>query len=83
MTDYITISDNKYPVRELRLREYEVEVRISNESLYGILYDADGNYTSREAQLIDELVFTYVPDGLLADGTDEDIEQYIYDHLEW
>ena len=83
MTDYITISNNKYPIRELRLTEYEVVVRVSNDALHNEIYDADGEYTSREAQLIGELVFFYVPDELLASGTDEELEQYIYDHLEW
>ena len=82
MTDYITISDKKYPIRELRLTEYEVDVRISDEALYSTVFDEDGNYTSRDAQLIDELIFFYVPDELI-EGTDEDIEEYIYDHLEW
>lgn len=83
MTEQLTIDGVSYPVRELRLNEYEVNVRISSESLGLAVKDSGGNYTSREAQLIDELVFFYVPDELVLSGSDEDVEQYIYDHLEW
>lgn len=83
MTDYIDINGSLYPVRELRLSEYEVTVRVSGESLGCAVRDADGNYTSRDAQLIDELVFFYVPDELVTGGSDEEVEEYIYDHLEW
>lgn len=83
MTDYIDINGSLYPVRELRLSEYEVTVRVSGESLGCAVRDADGNYTSRDAQLIDELVFFYVPDELVNGGSDEEVEEYIYDHLEW
>lgn len=83
MTEQLTIDGVSYPIRELRLTEYEVNVRISGESLGSAVKDPGGNYTSREAQLIDELVFFYVPDELVLNGSDEDVERYIYDHLEW
>lgn len=83
MTDYIQIENEQYPVRDLRLTEYEVTVKVSSESLGNSVRDPEGNYTSREAQLIDELIFFYVPDDMVMNASDEDLEQYIYDHLEW
>ena len=83
MTDHIQIGSEQYPVRDLRLTEYEVAVKVSSESLGNSVRDPEGNYTSREAQLIDELIFFYVPDDMVMNASDEDLEQYIYDHLEW
>ena len=83
MTDHIQIGSEQYPVRDLRLTEYEVTVKVSSESLGNSVRDPEGNYTSREAQLIDELIFFYVPDDMVMNASDEDLEQYIYDHLEW
>ena len=83
MTDHIQIGSEQYPVRDLRLTEYEVTVKVSSESLGNSVRDPEGNYTSREAQLIDELIFFYVPDDMVMNASDEDVEQYIYDHLEW
>ena len=83
MTDYIIYENTKYPVRELRLSEYEVDVRVSTESLYAQIFDTDGNYTSREAQLIDEIIFFYAPDSIVTDADDHTLEQYIIDNLEW
>ena len=83
MTDHIQIENEQYPVRDLRLTEYEVTVKVSSESLGNSVRDPEGNYTSREAQLIDELIFFYVPDDMVMNASDEDLEQYIYDHLEW
>ena len=83
LIDYLEINGIRYPIRELRLEEYEVTVKISSESLGSAVRDADGNYTSRNAQLIDELVFFYVPDDMIESGTDEEVSEYIYDHLDW
>ena len=78
----ITYNGITYPVREIRLAEYEVDVRISTVSLRNALFDADGEYTSRDAGLLDELLFFYVPDDMIH-GANEDLEQYINDNLEW
>ncbi len=83
MIDYLTYNGVSYPVRELRLTEYEVNVRVSGEALEAVLIDEEGEYTSREAQLIDELIFFYVPDDLVLGGSDEEVDQYITDNLEW
>lgn len=83
MIDYITLNNTKYPIRELRLNEYEVTVRISSESLESVMKDAKGEYTSRDAQLLDEIIFFYVPDDLAENGSDEEVEQYVINHLEW
>lgn len=83
MIDYLTHDGVSYPVRELRLTEYEVNVRVSSEALEAVLKDPEGEYVSREAQLIDELMFFYIPEELLVNGSDEEVDQYITDHLEW
>lgn len=83
MTDYISFNKIKYPVREIRLNAYEVTVRISAESLESVMKDPEGEYTSREAQLLDEILFFYIPDDLIENGSDEEVEQYILDNLEW
>lgn len=83
MTDYITIDGISYPIRELRLEEYEVDVRVSCESLEAVIFDEENEYTSREAQLLDEIIFFYVPDDMIEDASDDELEQYITDNLEW
>ena len=83
MAEDIIINGISYPVRELRLKEYELDVRVSTESLEEAVFDADGNYTSRDAHLIDELVFFYAPDEMVKSAGDEELEQYIIDNLEW
>ena len=81
--DVIKIGETEYQIRDLRLTEYEVSVKISGESLERTLYDEEGEYTSREAKLLDEILFFYVPDDLLTAASDQELEQYIYDHLDW
>lgn len=56
-------------------------VRISSEELNEALFDLDGNYISKEAKLIDEGVFFYVPKQLIDGCKDRELEQYIYEHL--
>ena len=83
MIDYITFEGTRYPVRDVRLEEYEVDVKVSCESLESLILDEAGEYTSREAQLIDEIIFFYVPDDMIEDAGDESLEGYITDNLEW
>ncbi|MBQ6315037.1 MAG: hypothetical protein IJI11_05490 [Mogibacterium sp.] len=83
MIDYITFEGTRYPVRDVRLEEYEVDVKVSCESLESLILDDEGEYTSREAQLIDEIIFFYVPDDMIEDAGDESLETYITDNLEW
>ncbi len=83
MIDYITFEGTRYPVRDVRLEEYEVDVKVSCESLESLILDEAGEYTSREAQLIDEIIFFYVPDDMIEDAGDESLETYITDNLEW
>ena len=83
MIDYITFEGTRYPVRDVRLEEYEVDVKVSCESLESLILNEAGEYTSREAQLIDEIIFFYVPDDMIEDAGDESLETYITDNLEW
>ena len=83
MIDYITFEGTRYPVRDVSLEEYEVDVKVSCESLESLILDEAGEYTSREAQLIDEIIFFYVPDDMIEDAGDESLETYITDNLEW
>ena len=70
-------------LRELRLSEYEVDVCISSESLEKVLFDDEGSYTSREAQLLVETIFFYVPDDMLSNASDDELESYVTENLEW
>ena len=81
--DYITLEGTKYPIRDLRLNEYAVDVKISSTSLEAVIFDANGEYTSREAQLLDELIFFYAPDDILTGASDEELGLYVNDNLEW
>lgn len=81
--DYITLEGTKYPIRDLRLNEYAVDVKISSTSLEAVIFDANGEYTSREAQLLDELIFFYAPDDIVTGASDEELGQYVNDNLEW
>ncbi len=81
--DYITLEGTKYPIRDLRLNEYAVDVKISSTSLEAVIFDANGEYTSREAQLLDELIFFYAPDDIVSGASDEELGQYVNDNLEW
>ena len=83
MIDYISLEGTEYPIRDLRLAEYEVNVKIAGESLEKIIFDADGNYTSRESQLLDELIFFYVPDDLILNASDDEADRYVTDNLKW
>lgn len=81
--DYITLEGTRYPIRDLRLNEYAVDVKISNKALEAVIFNADGEYTSREAQLLDELIFFYAPDDVVTIASDEELGQYVADNLEW
>ena len=81
--DYITVEGKKYPIRDLRLDEYAVNVKISGKALEAVIFDADGEYTSREAQLLDELIFFYAPDDMVTGASDDELGQYVADNLEW
>ena len=83
MIDYLPFNGTEYPVREIMLTEHKVDVMLSVESLQKLLKDEDGEYTSREAQLISEIIFFYVPDELLLTGTDEELELYVTECLDW
>ena len=81
--DYIILEGTKYPIRDLRLNEYAVDVKISSTSLEAAIFDANGEYTSREAQLLDELIFFYAPDDIVTGASGEELEQYVADNLDW
>ena len=80
--DKIELDGNEYTLREVRLGKYNVDVMVSSDSLRAIMKDENDKYTSRDAQLLDEIIFKYVPDTLI-DGSDEDLEKYISDSLDW
>ena len=77
------LKTTKFLLRELRLSEYEVDVCISSESLEKVLFDDEGSYTSREAQLLGETIFFYVPDDMLSNASDDELESYVTENLEW
>lgn len=79
----LVLDNIEYPVREIRLREYEVNVLVGNESLENAIYTEDDEYTSRDAQLLAQIIYTFVPDDLFEKSTDEELEEYIVDHLVW
>jgi len=78
MTDCIEFNGNKYTTRDVRLEEYKVTVKVASDVLDGLLFDPDTGYTSREAELIDELIYCFIPEDLMS-APDEEIAEYIYD----
>lgn len=80
--DCIKYKDKDYTTRDVWLSEYKVSVKVSTEDLDAVIFDPDGGYDSREAELIDELIFTYVPEELIT-APDEELEQYITENLKW
>ncbi len=80
MIDYVTFNGQKYKTRDVRLEEYKVTVKIAEEALDGILFDEEKGYPSREAELLDELIYCFVPDELM-DAPDEAVAEYIYDKV--
>lgn len=81
MTDQIIFAGTDYPVRELWLEEDGFTVSIVGEALEDVLLNSDGSYVSKEARLIDELIFFYLPDGLLVDSAEEEIREFLYANL--
>lgn len=79
MTDYITYNGKKYMTRDIWLAEYKVSVKVAPEELDSLLFDGEG-YPSREAELIDELIYCFVPDELM-NAPDEAVAEYIYDKI--
>lgn len=80
MTDYIEFNGKKYMTRDVRLEEYKVTVKVAPEELDSLLFDPDGGYPSREAELIDELIYCFVPDELMKESDDK-IAEFIYDKV--
>lgn len=80
--DCIKYKDKDYTTRDVWLSEYKVSVKVSTEDLDAVIFDPDSGYDSREAELIDELIFTYVPEELIT-APDEELEQYITENLKW
>ena len=46
---------------------------ISTEDLEAVLINEDGVYTSKEARLIDEQIFFYVPKSIAVECSDEEV----------
>lgn len=80
--DYLRYKDRDYITRDIWLSEYKVSVKVSTEALDAVIIDPNGEYDSREAELIDELIFAYVPEEMIT-APDEELEQYITDNLKW
>lgn len=79
-TDKINFNGTEYITRDVYLSDYRVTVKVSTEDLDHAVFDRDSGYTSREAELIDELIFCYVPESLI-NSADEEIEEYIIDKV--
>ena len=80
MVDYVTFNGKDYKTRDVRLEEYKVTVKVAEEALDGVLFDEENGYSSREAELLDELIYCFVPDELM-DAPDEAVAEYIYDKV--
>ena len=76
MLDKIRFNDKEYITRDILLSDYEVVVKVSSDDLDHALYADDNGYASREAELIDELIYCYVPAQMIS-ASDKDLEQYI------
>ena len=79
-TDIVTFNGKEYKTRDVRLEEYKVTVKVAEEALDGILFDEEKGYASREAELLDELIYCFVPDELM-DAPDEVVAEYIYEKV--
>lgn len=79
--NYIVFEKVEYPVREIWINEYKNVMRISSEDLNDVLLDSTGNYKTREAKMVDEQIFFFVPRSMIINCGDEEIEQYIYGSL--
>ncbi len=80
MTDHIRFNGREYTTRDVRLEEYKVTVKVAPEELDSLLFDEEKGYASREAELIDELIYCFIPEEMM-DSPDEEIAQYIYDKV--
>ena len=79
--DYITVDGNKYMTRDVRLEEYKVTVKVAQEELDSVLFSEKDGYASREAELIDELIYTFIPASMM-EAPEAEIAEYIYDKNE-
>ncbi len=79
-TDKIRFNGIEYLTRDVYLSDYEVTVKVSTDELDHAVFDQDSGYASREAELIDELIFCYVPEELINAG-DAELEEYIIDKV--
>ena len=79
-TEKVTFDGKEYKTRDVRLEEYKVTVKVAEEALDGILFDEEKGYSSREAELLDELIYCFVPDELM-DAPDEVVAEYIYEKV--
>ena len=80
MTDSVRFNDKEYLTRDVFLSDYNVTVKISTEARDRALFDPDSGYASREAELIDELIYCYVPEELIS-ASDKKLEQFIIDKV--
>jgi hypothetical protein len=79
-TDKLIFNGAEYIIRDVYLSDYKVTVKVSTDELDHEVFDQDSGYTSREAELIDELIFCYVPETLINAG-DAELEEYIIDKV--
>lgn len=80
MTDFVTFNGKEYMTRDVWLEDYKVMVKIAPEELDELLFDPENGYSSREAELLDELIYCFVPDELL-NAPDDAVAEYIYDKV--
>ena len=74
--DRIVFNGKEYITRDVWLPDYKVTVKVSTEDLDAAVFDVDNGYSSREAELIDELIFFYVPEDMIG-TSDEELAEYI------
>jgi hypothetical protein len=79
-TDKIRFNGTEYITRDVYLPDYRVTVKVSTDELDHAVFDQENGYVAREAELIDELIFCYVPEKLINAG-DEELGEYIIDKV--
>lgn len=74
MMDFINYKRKNYPLREIKLPEFDY-VNISTQTLRNVLLNDDCTYKTKEVQFVDEKIFFFVEDGKI-NLPDKDLKKF-------
>lgn len=83
--EYIEYKGITFPVRDCEFTDGKSTIRrrIGSEVMSDFLFSGEGGtYLDEEAEQIDSIIAYFVPHDLIINGSDQEILDYIYYHVE-